>query len=159
MTLNKDVLIELMQKVRESGIRELIVTHDRVEIRTGEPIAAGRVLPATSAPAPVPAAAAGPLAADAPAAPAADAAPGKTAEAVAAPIPGMVFVAPGQDLNQRPLPGPGAAVREGDVVALVEAMKMFNEIYAPAAGVIDRIAAGNKTMVKVGDPILFIRPD
>ncbi len=155
MIFNKDALIELMQKVREIGIRELIIAHDRVEIRTGEPTGTGRALPAT--PAPSPAAAAEQPAPDA--APAGAAAPDKAAEAVAAPIPGMVFVAPGHDLNKRPLPGPGAAVREGDVVALVEAMKMFNEIYAPVAGVIDRIAASNQTMVKVGDPILFIRPD
>ncbi len=153
MMLNKETLIELMQKVRDIGIRELIIAHDRVEIRTGESPGAGAMPPAAAVSAPAPAAVPTPPAAAAPAAPA------KTTEVVAAPIPGMVFVAPGRDLNKRPLPGPGTAVREGDVVALVEAMKMFNEIYAPVAGVIDRIAAANKTMLKVGDPILFIRPD
>lgn len=144
--LNKDTLIELMEKVRDIGIRELIITHDRVEIRAGDaPASSGSTLPPKPAAQPAPP----------PAAPAD--APAEKLVAVTAPIPGMVFVYPGQDLHKKPLPGPGAAVKEGDVIALVEAMKMFNEIYAPAEGVIDRIAAGNKTMVKVGEVILQIR--
>jgi len=144
--LNKDTLIELMEKVRDIGIRELIITHDRVEIRAGDaPASSGGTLPpkAAAPPAPHPA-------------PPADA-PAEKLVAVTAPIPGMVFVYPGQDLHKKPLPGPGAAVKEGDVIALVEAMKMFNEIYATAEGVIDRMTAGNKTMVKAGEVIMQIR--
>lgn len=148
--LNKDTLIELMEKVRDIGIRELIITHDRVEIRAGDaPASSGGTLP------PKPAAQPAQPPAPPPAAPAD--APAEKLVAVTAPIPGMVFVYPGQDLHKKPLPGPGAAVKEGDVIALVEAMKMFNEIYAPAAGVIERMTAGNKTMVKVGEVIMQIR--
>ena len=97
---------------------------------------------ATSAPAaPV---AAAPKAAT-PAAPKAAAAPaGGTA--VKAPMPGNVL-----DIKV----SNGQAVKEGDVVVILEAMKMENEIYAPCDGTVTVVAAKGST-VNTGDVLVSI---
>ena len=98
--------------------------------------------PAKEAPAPAPAK-------DAPApaaAPAKDApAPSASAEVVESPMPGTIISV---------LKKPGDAVADGEVVLILEAMKMENEIVSQKAGTIDTIAVAKGTSVNVGD-ILF----
>lgn len=86
---------------------------------------------AAPAPAPAPVAAAAPAPAPAPAGPASD-------SDVLSPMPGKVF---------KLVAKPGDSVTEGQVVMIIEAMKMENEIVAPCAGVIDSI------LVKEGDAV------
>ena len=87
--------------------------------------------PAAPAPAaPAPAAAPAPVAAPAPAA--------AGATTVEAPMPGKVL-----DVKVTA----GQAVKYGDVVAIMEAMKMETEIVAPADGTVSQI------LVKAGDPV------
>ena len=89
-----------------------------------EEVAAGAVSAPKAAPAPAPVAA--PKAAPAPAAaPAATGAAG--AVAIKAPMPGTIL-----DVKV----SVGAAVKKGDIVAVLEAMKMENEIFAPQDGTI-----------------------
>jgi len=100
-----------------------------------------------AAPAPVAAApvAAAPVAAPAPAAAGAAVAAGATP--ASAPMPGTILdvkVAVGQD------------VKEGDVVAILEAMKMENEIYAPCSGKVAQVIATKGSSVATGDPIVTI---
>lgn len=83
--------------------------------------------------APAPAAAPAPVAAPAPAA-----APAAGATTVEAPMPGKVL-----DVKVTA----GQAVKYGDVVAIMEAMKMETEIVAPADGTVSQI------LVKAGDPV------
>ena len=85
---------------------------------------------------PVPAAAPAPPAAPAPVAAPAPAAAGATT--VEAPMPGKVL-----DVKVTA----GQAVKYGDVVAIMEAMKMETEIVAPADGTVSQI------LVKAGDPV------
>ena len=93
----------------------------------------------TVAPAPV---AAAPVAA--PAAPKAQAPVGGTA--VKAPMPGNVL-----DIKV----SNGQAVKEGDVVVILEAMKMENEIYAPCDGTVTVVASKGAT-VNTGDVLISI---
>ena len=105
-----------------------------------------------AAPAKAAAPAAKPAAAPAaaPAAPAAAAAPAVVADGdtpVKAPMPGKII---------RLVAEAGKAVKKGDVLMILEAMKMQNEITAPAAGTVKafNVAAGQN--VKVGETLVVI---
>ena len=96
-----------------------------------------------------PAAAAAPVAAAPAAAPAAAAAPVVTGagEAVNAPMPGNILkvnVANGQ------------AVKEGDVLVVLEAMKMENEIMAPKNGTVTQVLVQKGSTVDTGAPLVVI---
>ena len=99
---------------------------------------------AAPAPAAAPVAAA-PAAAPAPAAPAASVQSGTTP--VNSPMPGTILdvkVAVGQ------------AVKEGDLVVILEAMKMENEIYAPCAGTVAQVLTSKGATVDTGAPLVTI---
>ena len=89
---------------------------------------------AVAAPAPVAAAA------PAPAAPAAPAAAGSIE--VAAPMPGKI-------LNVKA--GVGTAVKKGDVILILEAMKMENDVVAPEDGTVASINVSAGDAVEAGD--------
>ncbi|WP_443874209.1 biotin/lipoyl-containing protein [Megasphaera elsdenii] len=126
-----------------------------VEEMGGTPVAAPA--PQASAPAPAPAAPA-----PAPAAPAstpAPAAPASTpAPAVGGPIPdGAITV-------KAPMPGKisalkaeaGKAVKRGDIILVLEAMKMQNDITATADGTLHEIRVNPGDNVKTGDVLAVI---
>ena len=116
-----------------------------VEVEQGEAMLVDEYeLAAPAAPAPV--AAADPVAA---AAPAAAAAPVSVAagEAVKSPMPGNILkinVTQGQQVN------------EGDVIMVLEAMKMENEIVATRSGTIAQIAVSKGAVVETGAVLAVI---
>lgn len=99
--------------------------------------------------APTPAAVAAPVAAaPAPAAPAAPAAAALAAgEVVKAPMPGNIL---------KILVTPGQKVAEGEVIIILEAMKMENEVVASKAGTIAQIAVTKGQVVETGTPLAVI---
>ena len=101
------------------------------------------------APAPVAAApAAAPVAAPAAeAAPAAPAAVTGAGEVVAAPMPGTIL-----KVNVTA----GQAVKAGDVLCVLEAMKMENDITAPKAGTVTQVVTSKGASVSTGDPLVVI---
>ena len=102
------------------------------------------IAPAPVAAAPVAAPAAAPTAA-----PAAAAAPAVTGagEAVKAPMPGTILKV---NVSQ------GQAVKEGDVLCVLEAMKMENEIMAPKAGTVTQVVTSKGASVNTGDALVVI---
>jgi acetyl-CoA carboxylase biotin carboxyl carrier protein len=50
----------------------------------------------------------------------------------------------------------GAAVAEGDTLAIVEVMKLMNHVVAPVAGVVKAIAPENGEAVEYGQPLVVI---
>ncbi len=121
-----------------------------VEVENGEamlideyesfaPVAAAPVAPAAAPAAPVAVAPVAP----APAAPAALAA----GETVTAPLPGNII-----DVKV----AQGASVKAGDVIIILEAMKMENEIVAPQDGVVAQIVVSKGSTVDTDDPLFVI---
>ena len=113
-----------------------------------------------SAPAPArpaPSSGASSRSADAPAAPAPSAAPAETAHIIKSPIVGTFFSAAGPD--SPPFVKPGDHVKAGQVVCIVEAMKLMNEIEADVAGVIVKALVDNAQPVEYGQPLFSIKPD
>ncbi|MBQ3146517.1 MAG: biotin/lipoyl-binding protein [Oscillospiraceae bacterium] len=95
------------------------------------------------------AAAAAPAAAAPAAAPAAPAAPAVTGagDAVNAPMPGTILKVNIQN---------GQAVKEGDVLVVLEAMKMENEILAPKNGTVTQVLVSKGSTVDTGAPMVVI---
>lgn len=94
----------------------------------------------TAAPAAAPAAPAA-------AAPAAPAAPAGSGEAVNSPLPGTVLSIAVQN---------GQAVKTGDILVVVEAMKMENEIVAPRDGTVSSVAVSKGAAVESGTPLVYL---
>ena len=93
---------------------------------------------------------AAPVAAAPAAAPAAAAAPAMTVsggESVTAPMPGTIL---------KGNVSVGQSVKEGDLLCVLEAMKMENEIYAPCAGTISAIPVSKGSSVNTGDALVVI---
>ena len=98
--------------------------------------------------APAPVAAAAPAAAPAAAAPAAPAGAALAAgEVVKSPMPGNILkinVSNGQKVN------------EGDVLLILEAMKMENEVVATKAGTVAQVVVAKGAVVETGAPLVVI---
>lgn len=78
----------------------------------------------------------------------------KTGRAAAASSGQVVAPMNGQVVNV--LHGAGDAVAKGDVVLVLEAMKMENEVVAPIAGVLAAVLVGKGATVKSGDPLFTV---
>ena len=52
----------------------------------------------------------------------------------------------------------GSIVSPGDVIGLIEAMKLFNEIRSQAAGKVRRIMAENGQLVRAHQPLIELEP-
>jgi acetyl-CoA carboxylase biotin carboxyl carrier protein len=74
--------------------------------------------------------------------------------AVLSPMVGTVYRRPSPDT--KPFIEIGARVEAGDKVLLVEAMKTFNEITAPRAGVVTAVFVEDGQPVEYGEPLLLI---
>ena len=57
----------------------------------------------------------------------------------------------------RVLVAPGDTVQVGQGLAVVEAMKMENEVASPAAGVVSEVRAAAGSSVKAGDVLVVVR--
>jgi acetyl-CoA carboxylase biotin carboxyl carrier protein len=79
-----------------------------------------------------------------------------TSIAIAAPLTGVYYSAPSP--NSPPFVSLGDMVHVGQVVALVEAMKVFNEIQAEAAGRVVAMVAPSGEVVQKGDALIRIQP-
>ena len=100
----------------------------------------------------------------APAAPAPVAAPAAAPAPVAAPAPTSTAVTAAGEVVAAPMPGTiikvnvtvGQAVKAGDVLVVLEAMKMENDITAPKDGTIAQVVTSKGASVSSGDPLVVI---
>jgi acetyl-CoA carboxylase biotin carboxyl carrier protein len=86
--------------------------------------------------------------------PAAGATPERHPGAVHAPMVGTVYLTP--EPGAAPFAAVGAAVREGQTLLIIEAMKVMNPIRAPRSGRVARVLVSNGDPVEYGELLLII---
>jgi acetyl-CoA carboxylase biotin carboxyl carrier protein len=141
----------LIDLVAESGISELEITEAEGTVRIVKnnagyaPMQAGPVQSQVVA-APIPAAPA--------AAPVVEAAPVAVGHTVKSPMVGTFYrsAQPGAEA----IITVGQAVKEGDTLCIIEAMKLMNEIEADKSGVVKAILVENGNPVEYGQPLFII---
>lgn len=147
MPFDDDDVRWLLELLEAEGLQEIEVRQGELRIRVR-----ARDLAHGAAPAAMPIAAA-----VAPSAPAPAAQPAVPAGLpVPAPMAGIFYRQPSPDAD--PFVEEGDRVLPGDVVGLIEVMKLFNEITAPVAGVVTKIAVENQERVEENQPLLYIQP-
>jgi len=153
-------LKEILRILEEQDITEFELEQDGVKLRVCRASTAppgGSALVASGvAPARVAAVAAVP-ASPAPTAPAPPGAePAANGTLVKSPIVGTFYRAP--DPNSPPFVNVGDRVKVGQVLCIIEAMKLMNEIEAEVAGEVVKIHPENGQPVQYGDPLFTVRP-
>jgi acetyl-CoA carboxylase biotin carboxyl carrier protein len=146
-------LIELVAQNRLQGL-ELERSGFRLKIDGQQAVAPAAAHPAAAGaaqPAPAPAAAPAPVET---AAPAAGAVPAG-AHVLTSPIVGTFYRAPAPDSD--PFVEVGSRVKKGQVLCIIEAMKLMNEIESDADGVIAEIYPQNAQAVEFGEPLFAIQ--
>jgi acetyl-CoA carboxylase biotin carboxyl carrier protein len=145
MRIDPALVRELAELLTENALTEIEVADGdrRIKVARG------------AAPAAAPAAAAATPAA----APSAEAAPEPPAEeisgmAVKSPMVGTAFLAP--DPSSAPFVSVGDAVKTGDTLLIVEAMKVMNPITAPEGGVVKKILVADAQPVEFDQPLVII---
>ena len=75
-------------------------------------------------------------------------------KAITSPMVGTFYAAPAPDAE--PFVEVGSTIAEGDVVCIVEAMKLMNEIKAECAGRITQICVTNGDPVEFGQVLMYV---
>ncbi len=88
------------------------------------------------------------------AAPVAEAAPAAPVDAVKSPMVGTVFLSP--EPGAAPFVSPGQAVKAGDTLMIIEAMKVMNPITAPKAGTVSQVLVSDAQPVEFDQPLVVI---
>ena len=147
-------LIELLD---ESGIAEIEVTEGEESVRISRygasPPAVHAAVPVAP---PVPAPAEAPPAADAPppAAPAAEERSPPSGFPIDAPMVGTMYRAPSP--GAPPFVEAGSRISAGDVVCIIEAMKILNQIESEVGGVVREILVENGQPVEFGQTLMVV---
>lgn len=148
-------LKRLLEAVEASGVSEFSLETDqyKISLKRGP----NGVSSALAAPATAPAPPSAPAAAGAePEATPDGAAPARSLVEVSAPIVGTFYRAPAPD--QPPYVNVGDKVKLGQILCIIEAMKLMNEIEAEVAGTIHEILVQNEEPVEYGQVLFRIEP-
>jgi len=165
--MNQKELKELIDFLIEKDISEFELERGDVKVRIKRGADAAAPVIAHAVPiAPMPIASGAHTAsqASAPAAPVTAPSPGAGAPApveeelhtVKSPIVGTFYEAPGP--GALPFVKPGDQVAAGQVLCIIEAMKLMNEIESDTSGEIVKVLANNGQPVEYGQPLFAIRP-
>jgi len=146
-----DEIKELMEYLENSSFVEFEIEREGVKLK----LVRRPPYAVDPAPAPVAVVAAAPIAAAAPAAAPAPAAESPDLHLVRSPIVGTFYRASAPDA--KPFANPGDRVAKGQVMCIVEAMKLMNEIEADCDGEVLEILVSNGQPVEYGEPLFKIR--
>jgi len=136
LTVDADLVRTLAALLRETGLREIeyALGDQRIRVVGDAPAAAAAAVP-TAALAPAPA-------------------KPEPAGAVKAPMVGTAYLAP--QPGSAPFVALGDSVREGQVLLIIEAMKVMNQIHAPRAGRIAEILVADGAPVEYGQALIVL---
>lgn len=146
---------KLIEMLEESNLAELEIKEGEGSVRISRSPSGVYVQPTAPAYMPAPQAAApAPAAAPAAPAPAAEKTDAPAGHAVKSPMVGTFYrsASPGNP----PFVEVGSQVKAGDVVCIIEAMKMMNQIQADKNGVISAILVGDGEPVEYDQPLVII---
>ena len=154
-------LVKLLDK---SSLTEISFSDETSKVVLKKEVARAAAMSAMmSMPMAVAAPAAAPMAAApaaAPAAPAAASAPAagatKGGKEITSPMVGTFYAS--NTPGGAPLTSVGMTVKAGQVLCIIEAMKIMNEIESDVAGVIEEVCVQNETPVEYGTVLFRIRP-
>lgn len=141
---------KLLELLEDSDVTEIEIHEGEESVRISRGQAAGMMAPLGAplmqAPAPAPAAAAAPEAAAAE--------PEITGHQICAPMVGTFYRAPAP--GAKPFVEVGQKVQVGDVLCIIEAMKILNQIDADRAGTVTQVLVDNGQPVEYNQPMLVI---
>ncbi len=131
---------KLIELVEESGVAELEVSSGDESIRISMVTAGGQAaVPVVAAPV-----AAAPK----------EAAPASPAQTLKAPMAGVFYQAPSPEAD--PFVSIGQQVSTGDVLCIIESMKMMNEVTSTTSGTVREIRVANADAVATGTALFVI---
>lgn len=149
MNIDSTLLREMAELLAETGLSEIEVEDGDRKIRVARTITAApmamahapAMMPAPAVPAaPAPAVVESPVAAN--------------ANAVKSPMVGTVYLCP--EPGAAPFVSVGQAVKAGDTLVIIEAMKVMNPITATAAGTVTAILVENAQPVEFDQPLVVV---
>jgi acetyl-CoA carboxylase biotin carboxyl carrier protein len=135
---------ELARLLDETGLTEIAIEQDGVSVRVARHTGATAPVRGRAADAAV--------AVPAPAVPPVE--PRQHPGLVASPLVGTAYRAP--EPGGRPFVDVGSAVKAGDTLLIIEAMKTMNQIPAPRTGTVMQILVEDGQPVEYGEPLLII---
>ena len=140
--IDTDAIKELAAILKETGLGEIEYedTDRRIRIAMPTPVAV--------------AAPAAPAIAAVPAVDAAGAADTRLADAITSPMVGTVYLQSGP--GEKPFVKVGDRVSAGDIIFVIEAMKVMNQIPSTKGGVVKSIEIENGQAVEFGEPLMVI---
>ena len=156
--MNVDEISKLIEVFAKSGLQEFTYEEEGMKLSLQ---GKQNTIAVSTAPAAVPvmevpvqaAAAAAPAAASQESSPAAEE---KEGQLITSPLVGIFYAAPSEDAD--PYVSVGDTVKKGQVVAIVEAMKLMNEIESDYSGTVAEILVENGQAVEYGQPLFRIVP-
>lgn len=75
---------------------------------------------------------------------------------ITSPMVGTFYAAKSE--NSEPFIQVGDKIKKGQVIGIVEAMKLMNEIESEYEGTVEKIVVQNKKMVEYGQPLVYLKP-
>jgi acetyl-CoA carboxylase biotin carboxyl carrier protein len=144
MRIDAKLVQELAELLTTNGLTEIEVADGERRIRVGR----GAAPAASAAPAPAAPSASAPAPASAPAEEVI------LGETVKSPIVGTAFLSP--EPGARPFVQVGDAVKAGETLLIIEAMKVMNPITAPGGGIVKKILVADAQPVEFDQPLVVI---
>ena len=149
MRIDAALVRELAKLLTENELTEIEVVDGDRTVRVARNHATTFAAAAPVAPMPAPAAAA-----PAPAAQAAPPAEEVSGETVKSPMVGTAFLS--AEPGAKPFIAVGDAVKAGDTLLIVEAMKVMNPITAPEGGIVKRVLVADAQPVEFDQPLVIL---